>query len=94
MSAYLISQHPAGCIVKGNANCPYWFVLLWVYPWCSFSGLSRRKSPGWALQRPATLAEGHITRSVVNKAVAALANKHARMAWALVNQKTVYLAKW
>ena len=34
-----------------------------------------------------------ITRSGVNKAVVALANKNARIAWALVNQKTVYIPK-
>ncbi|BBS39843.1 putative family 20 transposase (plasmid) [Enterobacter cloacae] len=37
--------------------------------------------------------KGIITRSGVNKAVVALANKNARMAWALVNQKTVYIPK-
>lgn len=37
--------------------------------------------------------KGIITRSGVNKAVVALANKNARMACALVNQKTVYIAK-
>lgn len=37
--------------------------------------------------------KGIITRSGVNKAVVALANKNARMAWALVNQKTVYISK-
>ncbi|MEY8712033.1 IS110 family transposase [Mangrovibacter phragmitis] len=34
--------------------------------------------------------KGLITRSGVNKAVVALANKNARVAWALVNQKTEY----
>ncbi|WP_242456660.1 IS110 family transposase [Pantoea agglomerans] len=37
--------------------------------------------------------KGIITRSGVNKAVVALANKNARMAWTLVNQKTVYIPK-
>lgn len=34
-----------------------------------------------------------IARSGVNKAVVALANKNARMAWALVNQQSVYVAR-
>lgn len=37
--------------------------------------------------------KGIITRSGVNKAVVDLANKNARIAWALVNQKTMYIAK-
>ncbi|WP_261644509.1 IS110 family transposase [Erwinia mallotivora] len=37
--------------------------------------------------------KGIITRSGVNKAVVALANKNARVAWALVNQKTLYIPK-
>ena len=36
--------------------------------------------------------KGIITRSGVNKAVVALANKNARVAWALVNHKTEYKA--
>lgn len=43
-----------------------------------------------ALQR---WLKGIIVRSGVNKAVVALANKNARVAWALVNQKTDYMAK-
>ncbi|OTA15894.1 transposase [Xenorhabdus beddingii] len=35
--------------------------------------------------------KGLIERSGVNKAVVALANKNARIAWALVNQQSVYL---
>ncbi|WP_345883623.1 transposase, partial [Shewanella algae] len=34
-----------------------------------------------------------IARSGVNKAVVALANKNARIAWALINQKTEYIVK-
>lgn len=34
--------------------------------------------------------KGIIARSGMNKAVVALANKNARVAWALVNQKTEY----
>ncbi|MEX0446206.1 transposase [Xenorhabdus sp. SGI246] len=34
--------------------------------------------------------KGLIERSGVNKAVVALANKNARIAWALVNQQSVY----
>jgi hypothetical protein len=37
--------------------------------------------------------KGVIARSGVNKAVVALANKNARMAWALVNKKTVYVPR-
>lgn len=37
--------------------------------------------------------KGIITRNGVNKAIVALANKNARMVWALVNQKTEYIAK-
>jgi transposase len=37
--------------------------------------------------------KGIISRSGVNKAVVALANKNARVAWALVNQKTEYTAR-
>ncbi|HFJ0099573.1 TPA: transposase [Yersinia enterocolitica] len=37
--------------------------------------------------------KGIIARSDVNKAVVALANKNARIAWALVNQKTEYMTK-
>jgi transposase len=37
--------------------------------------------------------KGIIARSGVNKAVVALANKNARIAWALINQKTEYIVK-
>ncbi|QHP53817.1 IS110 family transposase [Pectobacterium carotovorum subsp. carotovorum] len=37
--------------------------------------------------------KGIIARCGVNKAVVALANKNARIAWALVNQKTDYITK-
>ncbi|AXF78581.1 transposase [Erwinia tracheiphila] len=37
--------------------------------------------------------KGIVILSGVNKAVVALANKDARMAWVLVNQKTVYIPK-
>lgn len=37
--------------------------------------------------------KGIIARSGVNKAVVALANKNARIAWALVNQKIEYMTK-
>ncbi|MFE8118597.1 IS110 family RNA-guided transposase [Brenneria goodwinii] len=37
--------------------------------------------------------KGIIARSGVNKAVVALANKNTRMAWALVNQQTIYVSK-
>ncbi|KFK92596.1 transposase, partial [Serratia sp. Ag2] len=37
--------------------------------------------------------KGIIARSGVNKAVVALANKNARIAWALINQKAAYMAK-
>ncbi|OTA14782.1 transposase [Xenorhabdus vietnamensis] len=35
--------------------------------------------------------KGLIERSGINKAVVALANKNARIAWALVNQQSVYI---
>ncbi|WP_420809810.1 transposase [Entomohabitans teleogrylli] len=37
--------------------------------------------------------KGIIARSGVNKAVVALANKNARIAWALINQKTECIVK-
>ncbi|MFC0139424.1 IS110 family transposase, partial [Erwinia mallotivora] len=37
--------------------------------------------------------KGIIARSGVNKAVVALANKNARITWALINQKTEYIVK-
>ncbi|WP_081989189.1 MULTISPECIES: hypothetical protein [Xenorhabdus] len=37
--------------------------------------------------------KGVITRSGLNKAVVALANKNARIAWALVNQQSSYEAR-
>ena len=43
-----------------------------------------------ALQR---WLKGIIARGGVNKAVVALANKNARIAWALINQKTEYMTR-
>ena len=37
--------------------------------------------------------KGIIVRSGINKAIVALANKNARIAWALVSQKTEYVFK-
>ncbi|CAM4064463.1 IS110 family transposase [Xenorhabdus thuongxuanensis] len=37
--------------------------------------------------------KGLIERSGINKAVVALANKNARIAWALVNQQSVYISR-